>query len=258
MSILRSSLLVSFVVSASLLTGCGKSGKPSGDPESRTGTVESALESPSGTVDSGTAKFSLVHSQGQSEMAVFGALLDSISIGKSGDLGKCASGTGSVAAGATSASGSVDVACALPGEGSGRLDFSTEVKSDSSGSSVYAELDFHKVCKGSVCVDGSIASKVEASGAGSSVVTSVSADITRDGKTMHVDLGAKVNAGVNGSNASVVLFDDNGDSYVVSSAVGGANAAGSTKITGANGTFSCDFNAGGDKGKCSGDASFSW
>lgn len=265
MTTLRASSLALLLVASSFVTGgCngGKSGKPSGDPESRTGAVESALSKPTGNVDAQSAKSSIVSARGYVDIETFNDVLTYVAQGQAnaGALAKCSKTTGGTMTGqagsAVDAQGSVDIGCATNNEGSGELDFDVKVKSSQTGSDVLADITFKKVCKGNVCIDGSLATKVSAGAGGASVILSLEADVTNDGKTEHVSIGTKVQAGTEGTSVEVVSFDDNGDSVVVSTATSASQ--GSTKITGANGTFECSYDSFGDTGKCSGDASFNW
>lgn len=258
---------IALVLSASsfLALGCNgsKSGGPSGDPSSRTGSVESALSKPTGNVDSGSAKNAIVSSRGEIDLQAFNDVLGAVAQNQASanvSLQKCVKASGDTMTGQqgsnVQAQGTIDVACATSGQGSGEIDFDTKVQTSGSGSDVLADITFKKVCKGDVCVDGSLATKVSAGAQGASIVMSLQGDITNGGQTQHVDIGTKVTAGEMGANVEVVSFDDNGDSVKVSTAT--SAATGSVKVTGANGEFDCSFDSFGGTGKCSGNASFNW
>lgn len=243
---LRTLRFASIVVGSFSLVACSGGGIESKSPEERVSTVQSAVKSPTGTVDAESAPLVLAGSQSievYDSMTfineIFGQQMDA----------KCLSGSGT--------DGKVDVSCATSGKATGEISFTGSVKATATESDVIFGMTMSNVCQDDKCLDGSMAAQVTSSATGSKVTVQGSFDMTVGGVTKHGDWGVIVTSGEGNSSAQLVSFDDAGASYVLSASAS-ADGTGSVTIKGANGEFSCSYDAGGDKGSCTGAGEFKW
>lgn len=251
MNALRTLGLVSIAAGSFSLVACSGGGIASKSPEERVDAVKSAISKPSGQVDAVHAKLALEASLSQSQFQTAGAFLQGIPGLTSGSVdAKCVSGS--------STDGKIDVGCSSGGKASGSVEVKVNVSAGASGSSELVEEKFDNVCENGTCLNGSLVVSVEASAQGSATIMQGSIDLDQNGKKSHGDWGTSVSTGAGGAKVDLVVFDDAGDSYVVSASVSAENATGKVTIKGANGEFSCQYDGGGETGSCSGAATFNW
>lgn len=250
MNALRSLGLVSIFGASFTLVACEGSGSATLEnrsPEERIAAVEDALASPSGDVDASSAKIVLQGSLSLGGLDALDTFLDGVPGLSDGSDGSCSTGS--------SSDGSVDVSCSSDGQASGKASYSVH----SSATRQLVEITLDQLCDDSRCLDGSLVVSVETTLSGEvSTIVQGSLDITEDGKTSHGEWGTSTQVSQSGVSVDTVVFDEDGDSYTVSTSVSGIDAAGKVTITGANGEFSCEYDAGGASGSCSGSGSFSW
>ncbi|MCA9620975.1 MAG: hypothetical protein KC731_18260 [Myxococcales bacterium] len=225
-------LLATSLLLAAFATGCNSSEEdpqPEGDSASKasalTSDVREARRSPSGNLDAGSLP-DLMGRYDDLETVTLGAdLPGGLDLDFTASLGGCLQGS--------ETSGEIDLACADTGStGILRYDLGT----DGGNSWVYFEME--NVCTDDVCVTGEGAVTVSASGAGSEQVVAGDFTIDRGGDRHELRYGISLSAGDGGFESSVVLWQD-GDSYVVTTSVGGLGV--SVQVEGANGTWSCDL-----------------
>jgi hypothetical protein len=237
MKTLRAFGSFALVSSALAMVACGGSG----DPAARIDATQSAFSNPTGDVTAASAELVITRSQTATDL---NAVLAFANV-----TGACAGGGDT--------SGTIDLSCASGGSTTGTADYSVEVSVGAGSASTLVSMTFHDACKDGVCVDGTVAESTASGASGSEVIVDADVDVTRSGAAAeHVHLGVKTSSGVSGSSVSVAIFDDADKSFVLdASATAGG---GSVSIRGANGSFSCSYESGGDKGSCSGSGSFTW
>ena len=243
---LRTLGFASLVAFSFSLVACSGGGIESKSPEERVATVQSAVKSPTGTVDATSAAVVL---EGSQSVELYNSMtfLNDI-FGQASDA-KCLSGSGT--------NGKVDVSCATSGKATGEVSFTASVNATAAASDVIFSMTLSNVCQDGKCLDGSMAAQIHSSAAGSKVTVQGSFDMTAGGATKHGDWGIVVESGEGSSSVQLVTFDDAGASYVLSASAS-VDGSGSVTIKGANGEFACSYDAGGEAGSCTGAGEFKW
>lgn len=276
MKALRAYGRFALVSSAFAVAACNQpaAGSTSGDASARTGDVQSAVSKPTGTVDASSAATVISQSQASADLQGFdgylaalpglsalSAVIDlsgSTSGGVSGGLPGGILGAACVGGGSTA--GSIDLSCASSGAASGTISFETDAAAGQGDASTYLTITYAGACQKGICVDGTVAVKsAGSSGSGSgsgSVVLDADLDVTGNGAPGHAHFGLQGSGGAQASLPDLAVFDAAGDSFVLDAAA--SQGSGSLTITGANGSFTCQYSSGGKTGSCSGSGSFSW
>jgi hypothetical protein len=233
-------LVVTALPASLVLTGCGDQEDPASKAEALLQPYEAAFRSPTGTVNATTAPVMIPQASAQSS-------------------GSASFGMSPQAYAAMNGSGSVTVDMGQLGMGaSGTI---TE-EYEANGGFEYVDLTYNHVCLTAdgmqSCMDGDGAVKVQVSGGAMSVV--MGADLTsRIGKnTLDVKFGMELAMSSAGTETKILVFDEQGDSFVVVFEGTTGAASGSVRVIGANGTFKCTLGADGASGSCTGAGSFSF
>lgn len=254
MNALRTLGLASLFVGSFALVACDGSGGGSLEsktPEERVDAVNSGLSKPSGEVNGPHAKLVLEASQSASGFQSISSFLDGIpGLSQTQVNAECATGS--------SSDGKVDLSCSSNGKASGEVSFKVSASAGGDATNALVEVTFDNVCQDDRCLDGSMVVSAETSATGTKTISQGSLDMTEGGETTHGEWGLAVTTGLSGVSVDVVVFDDAGDSYVLSTSVSAADASGKVTIKGANGEFSCSYDGGGVSGSCAGSTEFSW
>lgn len=250
MNALRIFGLASIFAASFTLVACdGQGGLASKSPQERVDAVQSAISDPSGQVNKDSVQVVLDVAASQAKFEAMSDFLQSVPGLYGGQVdAKCVSGS--------SADGSVDLSCSSGGKASGKVSYKVETKVSGAGANVLVEMKFEDVCEDSTCIDGSMVVGVESSQTGASTVMQASLDMKAGSESTHGEWGIEVKSSEAGSSVNIAVFDDAGDSYVLSTEVTAESA--SVSIKGANGEFSCSYDAGGASGSCTGAGEFSW
>lgn len=238
----RAFATVSLFVCAASLAACSSGGEPS-DPHEQLAAVKSALSSPSGKVDATTMKsVSKLYTSMASSKDVF----ESIGIINDADAKACLSGS--------SSEGSYDLACATSGKTTGKLSFTLEGSASPGNAQATYIVKLENACSGGACVTGSLIAEAKVAQGTVDTTMAFSADVTKNGQKTHLYVGEQANVRSGSVTAKVVVFDENGDSYVVETSVSDGSATFS--VVGDNGSYQCSIGDG--TGQCSGSVSFSY
>lgn len=246
MNVLRTLGLASIFVGSFSLVACSGGGIESKSPEERVDAVESAIKSPTGTVNAESITTVLESSQ---SIETYGSMQFLNEIFGSKFDAKCLSGSAT--------DGKVDASCATGGKATGEVSFQATVVASGASQSVTFSMTLANVCQDGTCLDGSLASVVNVSEGSTKTTVQGSFDMTKGGVTKHGDWGTTVSTGQGTGSVQIVTFDDAGNSYVLGASVA-ADGTGSVTIKGANGEFSCSYDGGGAKGSCTGAGEFEW
>lgn len=277
--------LTAAALSFTALTGCADDESSKGLGQDPIGSVKSALSSPTGEVDEDSAPEVLSQSTAQDALDHFSSyafipgldafgnidgfvstdldqveevddlddlddldnlddLDDADDLGDLGDLSACLNGT--------ELSGTLDVRCASDGAASGSIGYQVQ----QNGANVSVELTYANVCEDDLCASGTLLVDASVSEASATVTVAADFDVTQSGDSFAAQWGAQISASAAGASVEWVVFDGEGDSYVLSATA--TDAGGSVSITGENGTFSCDYSDAGSAGSCAGSGEFSW
>lgn len=234
---------LAWIVSAAVsvvAVGCGDDGEqtPSKEPENKVAAVKQALERPSGTVDESTVAD--IHDRYE-KMLSGGLAFDAITLAFEHADGACSTPS-------SDAEETFDVSCATSGSVSGSISMKASGTTGANGTEASVELVLHEVCDDDACVSGTVTAQTSVTGASVSVTVAYSADITANGETQHVFFGTETNVPQSSVLAKVAIWDAEGESFVVESAVDDGGA--SFSIEGENGTFRCSVDEAG--GHCTG------
>lgn len=246
MNALRTLGIASIVAGSFSLVACSGGGIESKSPEERVDAVQSAIKSPSGTVDATSVGLVL---EGSQSIELYGSMQFINEIFGSQIDAKCLSGSGT--------DGSADVSCMTGGKATGQISFKGTVATSAASTDVTFEMTLSNVCQDGKCLDGSLAAAISVSEGSTKTTVQGSFDMTNGGVTKHGDWGTMVSTGQGTASAQIVTFDDAGNSYVLSASAS-VDGTGEVTIKGANGEFSCSYDGGGEKGSCTGAGTFKW
>ena len=238
--------------SAAVMVGCGNDA--TSEAKSITDPVSEAVSSPTGHLSASTAKdvFKSAHSSGSASVAT------SFIPGGTGAPASPDAAGASYAACTSSSSdgGSVDIACATGGEGSGSVSYHFAGTLGASGYALVWELDDACIKAFDLCLDGKGAETISGSAPDLRVVSAGDLTFTAGSASLDLRYGYELDESASGSKTSFVIFDSKGDSYVLSASASGDS--GEVTVKGANGTFQCSWSAAGEQGSCEGSGKFSW
>lgn len=244
MNMLRA--LGSFVVVGLALSATACGGGASSAAEEKVGEVDSALDSPTGTLDATTAPKVFLGFQGEAD---FSGMSDVFAgIGATGSI------DASCISGASATGGTIDVSCSSDGTATGSITYEVTASLSTSGTGAYVTMNLSNVCKAGVCLTGDIYTGTTTGTGGSHVTTAAELTVTKAGASKALHFGAQTSTGAGASSVDLVIWDDAGKSYVIHTST--SSAGSQVTIKAANGSFSCSSE--GTAGSCTGSASFTW
>ena len=261
---------VVLTAAAALLAACGDDEGSATPVAPETAVIESNLEKPTGKVSQGNMAgvFNASRKNATAQSSAGPAMqmmpgagyatqaggLSAADYASAGNIQQCVQ--------AGQSGGSIDYGCLTNGKMTGVVAYTA---SGNTPDNMATTMTFLDVCMegGSTCMNGAATMRINMTSTQpqlGKMVFSASFDMTVAGESFHFELGYRILFDEAGQTMEYLVFDAEGNSYVVSAYVSDDSASGKVSVRGANGSYTCTYENAGDSGSCTGDGgeTFDW